>query len=105
MSKAMAPHVSTISGSAGIIDASGMAFTARASLHQRGGFRRAECMLVIVEERRDRRRRHVENGLRIEAEQQGQHDQWCKNRDLAPAHVSDGGEAGLFEPAKHDLAV
>src|SRR5882757_541759 len=74
-SNAMAPSVSTISGRAWVIDASGMAFTARASLHQRGGFRRAKRMLVVVEQRRHGRRRHVEHGLRIEAEQQGQHDQ------------------------------
>src|ERR1700710_701721 len=105
MSNAMAPTVSTISGSTWVIEASGMAFTAKASLRQRGGFRRAERILVVVEERRHRRRRHVEHGLRIEAEQQGQHDQRRENRGLAPTHVGDGGEARLVEPGEDDLSV
>src|SRR5881394_3207998 len=103
MSNAMAPSVSTISGRAWVIDASGMAFTAKASLYQRGGFRRAERMLVVVEQRRHGRRRHVEHGLGVEAKQQGQHDQRRENRDLAPAHVGDGGQARLVESAEHDL--
>src|SRR5436190_6792611 len=98
----MAPRQSTISGRAWVSD---QMFIAVASLHQGCGFRRAQSVLVVVEQRRDRRRRYVEHGLRIEDEQQREDDQRREYRDLAQSHVVDVRQARLLQLAKDHLAV
>src|SRR5215203_3527227 len=101
----MAPTDSTISGKAGASDESGMAFIGAASLRKRRGLGRAQCALIVVEQRGNRGRRHVEHRLRIEAEQQRQHDQRHEDRDLAHAHVADIRERGFLQLTEDHLAV
>src|SRR5689334_11852933 len=72
---AIAPSARISSGTIGTSDARETGFIGKTSLDQRRGLRGAERMLIAVEQRRHRRGRHVEHGLRIEAEQQRQHDQ------------------------------
>ena len=49
----------------------------------------ADRLLVILQQQRHGRRRHVEDGLGIDAEQDGQDDQRRQHQDLAPVEVGD----------------
>src|SRR5262245_24498587 len=109
MSNSMAPSTSTISGSAGSrAEASKVSVIAsvRGSIGQQGGgFCRAERTVIAFEQLRDRCRRHVEDRLRIEAEQDRQRHQGAERDDLAVVQILDASEARLVERAENDLAV
>src|SRR5262249_12995992 len=109
MSSNMAPTISTISGSAGTnagsstVSVIGERFRSRRE--QGGGLHRAERVIVVVEELRDRRCRELEHRLGEDPEQDGQRDQRAERDHLAVVEILDGGKAGLGQRAENDLAV
>src|SRR5579871_4944447 len=111
----MAPTASTSSGRTGVSAVSGaMSFMRAASRSfsrygslplQRGGFPGRQCVIVVVEQLRHRCRRHIEHGLRIDAEQDGEDDERHEDDGLADAQIHDAREARLLQGAENDLAV
>ena len=75
------------------------------SLRRRRCGRRRLRGLIIVHEVLDRRRRHVEDGRRIEPVENREHDQRSEDRDLARRQVEQALEACLLERAEDDPAV
>src|SRR5215203_5368874 len=105
ISNAIAPIASTISGNTG-----NRSLRTKVSLigspHQHGGrASRADGVIVVVDERSDRRGRHVEHRLRKESECNGERGERSKRDDLAIVQVLHHREARLVERAEHHLAI
>src|SRR5262249_32795745 len=62
-------------------------------------------VLIVLEKRRDRRRRHIEYRFRIDSERYGQHDERSKRYDLARTQIEHMGERWLVEHAEDNLAI
>src|SRR5262249_51020411 len=112
MSNSMAPIASTISGRAGSsagtsrVSVIGGFRSVRLSMRQnRGGLGRAKRAAVVLHQLRHRSRRHVEHGLRVDAEQNGQGHERPERDYLAVVEVLDRGEARLGERTEYDLAI
>src|SRR5690348_2806785 len=110
ISNASAPTTSTSSGRMSWMDGrsitSSIAFKASEPEERGlGAAGRAKRVVIVVDQRRDRGRGYVEHRLRIDAEQDRQHDERRHDRDLARAEIADRGEGRLLQPPEDDLAV
>src|SRR5215204_1170773 len=105
ISSAMAPSASTISGNTGS-KSPNTKVSVIGSPHEHGGaLGRADGMVVIVDERSDRGRRHVEHWLREESECDGEGRERAEGDDLAVVEILHHRKARLVERAEDNLAV
>src|SRR5258708_4134568 len=77
----------------------------RPSWQQRGGLDGRHCSGIVVDELLHRGRRHVEHGLRIDAEQDGERDQWHQRQAFAEGEILDARERGFYQRAEDHLAI
>src|SRR5215831_19364679 len=95
MSSAMAPTASSSSGATAVSAESWAGSFIVSSLGrswQGRGFRRAERVAVVLDQRRDRSRRQVEHQVREHAEQDREHHQRRERDHLAEIEVLERGE-------------
>src|SRR5215470_3616424 len=85
---------------------SGIAVTVSEAEQRRlGGRGCGKRVVIVVDERRHRRRRDVEDRLGIDAEEDGEDHERREDHDLAHPEVANRREGRLFQPAEDDLAV
>src|SRR5215813_12291633 len=107
ISRTIAPIARISSGRIGCSDGRSRTsvIAGSASEAEQCGLGAAERVVIVVDQRRHRGRRHVEDRLRIDAEQDGEDHERRQDRDLARADIADAGERRLVEHAENDLAI